>query len=246
MSTIPEKFRIDVERTKALQKYLGVVADGYFGPISQAAFDSHFSFDLSPEYNLNFSSRPLNDWGIDLKVWYENLWNKATITRPAQVKPIVDKIVANRERYKGVEVKTGVPWFIIACLHNMESSLNFTKHLHEGSPLTGRTKYVPKGRPVTGNPPFTWETSAIDALFYDSMDKVDYTSLQHILYAIERYNGVGYLRYHKSVPSPYLWSFTSVYTKGKYVEDGKFSAFEVSQQCGVVPILKELQSRNLI
>lgn len=246
MSTIPEKYRIDVERTKALQKYLGVTADGYFGPISQAAFDAHFSFDLTPEYSLNFSDKPLSAWGIDLLNWYKNLWSKAQITNPAAVKYIVDKIVSDRERYKRVESKTGVPWFIIAALHNMESGRDFTKHLHEGSPLTGRTKYVPKGRPVSGSPPFTWEDSAMDALFYDKMDQVDYTSLQHILYACEKYNGVGYLRYHKSVPSPYLWSFTSVYTKGKYVADGKFSAFAVSEQCGVVPILKELQNRNLI
>ena len=40
--------------------------------------------------------------------------------------------------------------------------------------------------------------------------------------------------------SPYLWSYTAIYTAGKYVADGKWSDTAVSKQCGGMAILKHL------
>jgi peptidoglycan hydrolase-like protein with peptidoglycan-binding domain len=42
------------------------------------------------------------------------------------------------------------------------------------------------------------------------------------------------------VPSPYLWSFSNHYTRGKYVADGRFSPTAVSQQVGAAVLLKQL------
>ena len=67
-----------------------------------------------------------------------------------------------------------------------------------------------------------------------------------MLYTIERYNGTGYLRYHKNVPTPYLWSGSQHYVKGKYVSDGKWSSSAVSKQVGAAVILKELANRGLL
>lgn len=175
-------------------------------------------------------------------------WKRASV--PNQHAPKVDAIVArvlaHRGRYEAVSRDTGVPWFVIAGLHNMEASGSFTKHLHEGSPLAGRTRWVPKGRPVSGKPPFTWEFSAADALRYDRMSEVNWRSLDSALYACERYNGTGYLKYHPDVPTPYLWSHTSIYTRGKYIADGKWSSTAISAQTGVAAIWKRLESRKAI
>ncbi len=176
----------------------------------------------------------------------ESRWRRAAVPphRVKQVDAIVARILANRTRYQAVAGKTGVPWHVIAGLHNMEASGSFAKHLHEGSPLSGRTRHVPKGRPKHGKPPFTWETSAIDALLHDRMHRVRWTSLDAALYACERYNGLGYLRHHPQVPTPYLWSHTTLYTRGKYVADGKWSSTAVSAQTGIAAIWKRLEAKR--
>jgi lysozyme family protein len=178
----------------------------------------------------------------------EPRWEAAqpTARHRAQVSRIADRILAHRARYESVDSHTNVPWYVIAALHNMESSGSFRHHLHEGSPLSGRTRYIPKGRPTTGTPPFTWEASATDALRYDRMGSVRWSHLTHTLYAAERYNGTGYLRYHPEVPSPYLWSGTTLYTRGKYIADGKWSSTAVSSQIGCAAIWKELQHRKIL
>lgn len=175
-------------------------------------------------------------------------WTSARLKpeKLSAIRSIVNRIKLHRSKYESVSAKTGVPWFVIAGLHNMESSGDFTKHLHEGSPLSGRTKFVPKGRPLKGNPPFTWEQSAIDALDYDLMDKINWSSLEASLQAIEAYNGLGYQKYHPETPSPYLWAGTSVEKPGKYVADGKWSPTAISNQIGVAAIFKEMESQSLI
>jgi len=167
-----------------------------------------------------------------------------------EVNRIVDRGVTNVSKYLEVSKATGVPWWVIMCLHNMEASGSFSKHLHEGSPLTARTKYVPKGRPLApdppGMPPFSWSYSAIDALKYDKLDKVTEWSLYNSLYQMERYNGLGYWNYHKDVNSPYLWSGSNQYTRGKYTGDGVWSSTAVSAQIGCAVILRRLEELNLV
>ena len=48
------------------------------------------------------------------------------------------------------------------------------------------------------------------------------------------------------MPSPYLWSFSTHYARGKYVADGKWSPTAVSAQCGVAVLLRRLAEKNLI
>lgn len=68
---------------------------------------------------------------------YKNLFNTCIIlpNRAGMVEGIISKIQANTARYNNVEGILGIPWFFTAVVHNMESSLNFTKHLHNGDPL---------------------------------------------------------------------------------------------------------------
>lgn len=178
----------------------------------------------------------------------EKRWASATVSplKEAQVGRIVDRILRDKQRYVFVDSKTRVPWYVIAGLHNMESSGSFKAHLHEGSPLTGRTRWVPKGRPVKGKPPFTWEESAIDALEYDKMPQVRWAYLDDTLYACEKYNGLGYLKYHPETPTQYLWSGTSIERPGKYIADSKWSSTARSNQIGIAAIWKVMEKRGIL
>jgi len=82
----------------------------------------------------------------------------------AAVEKIAARSVANKARYEAVGEQVGTPWYVIAAIHNLEAGQRVTTHLHNGDPLSGRTTHVPAGRPRTGAPPYSWETSAIDAL----------------------------------------------------------------------------------
>lgn len=176
---------------------------------------------------------------------YQKLWDSTQISPKfsSTANQISSQIQASKARYEAVAAQIKCPWYFIAVIHNMESSLSFSKHLHNGDPLTGKTFQVPKGRPP--NPPksgstYTWEESAEDSLRYQKIDKWTDWSIPGLLFKIEEYNGWGYRQHHPEILSPYLWSGTNHYTSGKYVADGRFDRGAVSAQCGVVPLLKIL------
>jgi lysozyme family protein len=173
---------------------------------------------------------------------YNELFNACVIRldRAAEVESIIIKIDANRSTYDKVEAALGVPWYVVGVIHNMESSLNFTTHLHNGDPLTARTVQVPAGRPKLGNPPFTWEESAEDALTLKRLGADTDWTLAGSLYRLEQYNGWGYRLHHPEVLSPYLWSNSNQYTSGKYIADGTWSDTAVSKQCGAAVILRRM------
>jgi lysozyme family protein len=185
---------------------------------------------------------------LALRKEYEDLFNSCVIksARINAVKKIIDKIQAAKDHYQNVSNLSGVPWFFIGVIHNMESSLNFSKHLHNGDPLTSRTVQVPAGRPKKGNPPFTWEESAVDALSYEGFNSGTDWSLAGILYNLEKYNGFGYRKLDPKVLSPYLWSFSNHYEKGKYVGDGEYSETAVSDQCGAAVLLRRMAELGMI
>lgn len=177
---------------------------------------------------------------------YANLFSTMIVNpdRRDDAGRIVDRIAKNRSRYEAVEAKTGVPWYWVAIVHNLESGLDFACHLHNGDTLTARTRHVPAGRPVSGYPPFTWEESAEDALRLKSLDKERDWSIPKMLWQFERYNGFGYEA--RGVNSPYVWSFSNHYRGGKYVSDGHFDASAISQQCGAAVLVRILMDRGLI
>lgn len=183
-----------------------------------------------------------------LQAEYVDLFTGCVVSpgKAGSVDGLVDKLASNRDRYEAVGSGLGIPWFLIAVIHNMESSQSFKGHLHNGDPLTARTWQVPAGRPASGNPPFTWEQSATDALTMHSLDHMQDQSLPKLLYELERYNGWGYRLYHQHVKSPYLWSFSNQYTSGKYVADGTWSDTAKSAQCGAAVLLRRMAERKLI
>jgi lysozyme family protein len=167
-------------------------------------------------------------------------WEEAQV-RPEKVHFVaatVAEIERSQARYEDVAGETGVPWMAIACIHNMECGLSWRENLANGDPLIARTRHVPKGRIPGARPPFTWEAAAIDALKLDGLDRERWSDMGACLQNIEAYNGTGYERFHKGTPTPYLWSWTTLYTRGKYVEDGRWDPYARSEQCGVAAIWK--------
>lgn len=159
---------------------------------------------------------------------------------------IVDEILSSKARYETVENALGVPWYVVASIHAMESGLDFTRHLHNGDPLDQRTVHMPAGRPAQGEPPFSWEESAIDALRLSRLNRVGEWTLPRMLYELEGYNGWGYRLYHPHVLSPYLWSGTHCYVSGKYTADGRWSDSAKSRQIGAATLIRRLAERGEI
>lgn len=182
-----------------------------------------------------------------LRAEYEKLFETCVIRpeRAAEVEKLVNQLSANQSRYQTVGKALGIPWGFIAVVHNMEASQKFTGHLHNGDPLTARTKQVPAGRPKTGTPPFTWEQSCEDALTLKGLGSGTDWTLAGTLYQLERYNGWGYRKFHPHVLSPYLWSFSTHYSSGKYVADGTWSETAKSQQCGAAVLLRRMVEKKL-
>jgi lysozyme family protein/peptidoglycan hydrolase-like protein with peptidoglycan-binding domain len=176
---------------------------------------------------------------------YSDLWASCTIrtARIAEVDAIVDRIVRNKQRYTAVGKPLGVTWHVVGIIHMLEGSGNFATHLHNGDPLTARTVHVPRGRPKQGRPPFTWEESASDALIQEGLDRWNNWTVPGTLFVLEGFNGFGY--HGKGINSPYLWSFSNHYAKGKFSSDGVFSATAVSAQCGAAVLLSRMLARHL-
>lgn len=145
-----------------------------------------------------------------LKAANARRWAIARIVR-SSFPPVAKRLIAAKARYQTVSAKTGVPWFIIAVIHERESSQDFTTHLGQGDPLNRVTVHVPAGRgPFFGAD--AWERGAMDALVDCPpflARNTDWGNIGAALANLEAYNGLRYAAANR--PSPYIWSGTSVY-----------------------------------
>ena len=138
-----------------------------------------------------------------------------------------------KQRYDAVSAKTGVPWFVIAVIHERECSQDWTGSLAQGDPWNRVSVHVPAGR----GPFRSWEEAAIDAL----VDCAPYAarkrdwSIGGTLTKLEEYNGLGYAS--RGRPSPYIWAGTDQYISGKYVRDGVYDPDAVDSQLGCAGLL---------
>lgn len=191
---------------------------------------------------------------------YRALFSTAVISprRIGEVDAAITRIMLHQDQYLAVEkavtrladgaVIGTVPWYVIALIHNLECSLNFGQHLHNGDSLARPTHNDPAGRPP-GWLDFpeeqrTWLRSAVDALRYDRLDQYTDWDVARICYCFETFNGWGY-RGH-GIHSPYLWAGTQHYTRGKYVRDGVYASEAVSEQIGSGVLLLRMTERNLV
>jgi lysozyme family protein len=164
----------------------------------------------------------------------------------------VSTVLRGEARYKAVEGKTGVPWWIIGAIHFKEASCNFEGVLHSGERGLIGPKAMAENRKSTivpkGVGPFeTWEDSAVHALKESGRWKKiadGGRDIGDILYAAERFNGTGYISgAGRKETTPYLWARSNINDGfGKYVRDGEYdSSASTNKTTGLALILKELQ-----
>lgn len=141
--------------------------------------------------------------------------------------------------YQDLERTTGVPWWAIALIHEREASQSWQANIAQGDPWNRVSRHVPAGRG-----PFTdFKTAAVDAL----TNCAPYAARWHdwsaggSLSLLELYNGEGYENYHH-MASPYLWSGSDQYIRGKYVADNHFDATAVDTQLGCAIMLKAMMA----
>lgn len=182
---------------------------------------SHIFAEISDEYAAWFAAADVRPEHRDSAEWHLTMMRQA------------------RPRYAALGKQVGVPWQFLAAIHGLEASFNFRAHLHNGDyPLKQRTRQVPSGRPRAWLPPSSWEASALDALRLMGFAGQSDWSLPRMLHRLEAYNGFGYR--HARRASPYLWSFSTLYTRGKFIADGRFDPAARSKQCGAALMLKVL------
>jgi len=181
----------------------------------------------------------------DLSEDYRLCW-EACVIRPessALVAADANRLVKGKERYNRVSARTNVPWQLIGLMHGLECGYDFNKHLHNGDSLDAPTVRVPAGRPPGWTAGSQWEDSAVDALTFKKLEQVTDWSLPRVLFALEAFNGFGYRP--KGIRSPYLWSFSNLYEKGKFVADHQFDPNAISKQVGSATLLKRLEEQGL-
>lgn len=176
---------------------------------------------------------------VALKQANESRWAHARITRGSgTLASVAARLIATdaKRRYLAVAARTGVPWFVIAVIHERECSQSWAGSLAQGDPWNRKSVHVPAGR----GPFKSWEDCAVDALVncapYAARNK-DW-SIGGILTLLEQYNGLGYAS--RGRPSPYIWAGTDQYVSGKYVRDGVYDPNAIDQQLGCAGMLQAM------
>jgi lysozyme family protein len=167
-------------------------------------------------------------------------WACANLLRKVDCASVAAHLVGAKGRYLTVQAMGGVPWYIIALIHERECSQDWMASLAQGDRWNETSVHVPAGR----GPFRSWEEAAIDALVacppFAARNK-DW-SLGGSLTLLERYNGLGYAA--RGVPSPYLWAGTDQYKSGKYVRDGVYDPNAVDRQLGCAGLLIAMMALN--
>jgi lysozyme family protein len=174
----------------------------------------------------------------NLKAANERRWS-AMHVRPELVHAIdavAHRLVAARPRYEVVSVKTGVPWDVIAVIHEREASQSWAANLAQGDAWNRVSIHVPRGRGPFGS----WEEAAVDALVNCGPYAARWQDWSDggRLTLLEEYNGLGYAAH--GIPSPYIWASTDQYVRGKYIADGHFDPNAIDHQLGCAALLARM------
>lgn len=165
-------------------------------------------------------------------------WNAASVLPGLVhlVDGVSQRLVAAKQRYVTVALKTSVPWPVIAVIHERESSQSWAASLAQGDPWNRASIHVPRGR----GPFASWEEAAEDALVICPPHAAHWQdwSIGGALTLLEQYNGEGYAAMGR--PSPYIWASTDQYHSGKYIADGHFDPNAIDHQIGCAALLARM------
>jgi lysozyme family protein len=155
-----------------------------------------------------------------------------------------------KARYLAISAKSGVPWFVVAVIHEREAGgpPHWDKQLGQGDPLAHVSVHEPAGRgPFLNHPE---DTETVNAFYRCALDAltdcaphaarwIDW-SAGGTLTLLEEYNGLGYAV--RGMPSAYVWSGSDQYVSGKFVADHVYRAGVVDVQEGCAPIIARMMA----
>lgn len=212
------------------------------------------STPFAPSFGIGNKEMPLADFNAAAPT--SQFFPSSAITTYAPADDVLKQLVRVPKAVKNGSSGAEIPWYVIGLIHYIECGFSFKKHLFNGDSLSHKTVKYPPGRPLTndvGPEPYNFVESALDALSCLKFGTQTSWRLPLLLYNLEKYNGLGYQKHNPPIHSPYLWSYSNQYAKGKFVEKkvkGHFkTAFDsdlVSKQVGLAVILKRMEDRNLI
>lgn len=181
--------------------------------------------------------------GVDinaLKILNATRWQHMIISAPLVplLKKVSQRLLMAKQRYETVSTSTTVPWWVIAVIHERESSQSWLASLAQGDPWNAVSIHVPRGR----GPFNSWEDAAIDALKVCPPHAAAWTdwTTGGTLTLLEEYNGLGYANHGR--PSPYVWASTDQYVSGKYVSDGHYDPDAIDHQLGCSALLASMKA----
>lgn len=175
--------------------------------------------------------------------YYQRLWDRARLSAWAEERRgrVLQKWEANRREYEAVRL---APALWIFAIHMMEAGGNLQRQILNGQYWKNPTTIVPVGR----GPWNSWRASALAAL--QGYRNARRWSIPDMLRRAENWNGMGYAM--RGLDSPYLVSGCDIdgdgrderHQVGKYTSDGWYDPAAVSQQVGVIAILKLVQAQD--
>jgi lysozyme family protein len=174
---------------------------------------------------------------------------KVSPQRVAQIDAVAHRLIAAaaKARYLALSARTGVPWPVIAVIHEREASQRWDRSIAQGDRIDRPSVNVPMHR----GPFLSWEDAGYDALVKCAPYAAHWTdwSAGGALTLLEQYNGLGYAagpsdaetgKHYPPQPSPYIWSDTDQYVSGKYVRDHVFKPDVVDPQDGCAALLAHM------
>lgn len=166
----------------------------------------------------------------------------------------------HKAQFQEVELLTSIPWAVVAVINIMEMGMNFDGTILNGDPWNKVTRHYPSGK----GPWKSWREAAVLGLMAEASGwnfnlKTWNWDVGGVFFFCEAYNGfnermeIGSKISPANAP-PYIYSGTQFYSSGKKIEvlgpDGKyhgdFDVNKVSDQCGVMLMLKALSQREAI
>ncbi|HNN51189.1 MAG TPA: peptidoglycan-binding protein [Pseudomonadota bacterium] len=233
---------------KELQRSKGWGPDGKVGPLTVGAIKELQHEDSASTGPDNANHVPSDKEGRavydDNKARLRDLKLQLSQGQKGDMDLFLRNFDKNEARYDSVAQKANMPPELIAALHWRESSGDFGTYLHQGDPLGRPPRHWPTNIPTF----YKWEDAASDALhrqkdaqqmFHIGRDTTDMAALASYS---EYYNGLGY--HYKDKPSPYAFSGTNQYQRGKYVADGHYDPSAKDSQLGTVAMIEALREHE--
>ena len=201
--------------------------------------------------SMHFKTR---DKGLLLQE-YRYLFSIASITPKwmNEVERCGEWAIANKATFSRVTALTSVPWYVVAIINIMEMGTRLTGTLLNGDPWDKKTVHFPSGH----GPWRSWESAAVYAIRHEAegwhLDtaRINWSDIGEVFWYLEAWNGFNARmtgQYEKTTPqgaSPYIYSGTPFYVRGKKLENPtRFDPDLESQQIGCMAFLLYLRGRG--